>query len=142
MKAALLWIFVLLSATVVFAQGPCTEKAVKMLGSTAKSNLWSNDLYFFSGALDKPVVGMAAYDAASKPVKASRENESYGDTPQRIVVSASGDMAYEYGTSHVTYNDKPSGKREDFTAAYLRVWKAEGASCKLAAMMVQPEGPK
>jgi ketosteroid isomerase-like protein len=143
MKPGSLWVFVLLFGAVAFAQGPCTEHAVRNLAPHAKLSVWSNDVYFFTGALDKPVVGKAAYQASAKPIAAERKNEDdTPNVPQRIVAARSGDMAYEYGTAHVGFTDKQSGKREDFTAAYLRVWKAEGTSCKVAAFMAEPEGPK
>ena len=42
----------------------------------------------------------------------------------------------------VSYNERQSGKHIEFTAAYLRVWRAEDGVCKLAAVRFQPEGER
>jgi Domain of unknown function (DUF4440) len=93
------------------------------------------------GALEKPVVGKAAYNDAFKEVDATRQNHKQSDDHvDRLVVAPSGDMAYEYGTSHISFDREK--KHVEFTAAYLRVWKASGKECKIAAMMAQPEGER
>jgi len=121
-------------------KGPCTEAQIK--ASVAKqSPPTSTDSYFFSGALDKPVVGTRAMAQATAPIAAARKNENQApNKPDRIVAAPSGDMAYEYGTVHVSFDDAQTGKHHDFTAAYLRVWRADGATCKVAAVMYEPEG--
>jgi hypothetical protein len=43
---------------------------------------------------------------------------------------------------HDAFDERRTGKHIDFTAAYLRVWRAEGGTCKLAAEMFEPEGEK
>ncbi len=60
--------------------------------------------------------------------------------PDRIVAAGSGDMAYEYGTGGMSFDEVGSGKRIAFTAAYLRVWRSVDGSCKEAAFMAEPEG--
>lgn len=123
--------------------GPCTAPFIKGQAAKAQPDSVADDLYFFSGALDKPVVGTRAAEKASAPVAARRKDEKHDPLhPDRVVVSASGDMAYEYGTAHMSYTERDTGKLIDFTAAYLRVWKGEGGSCKLAAEMFEPEGEK
>lgn len=116
--------------------GPCTEQLVK-----TGAPVPADDMYFFSAALERPVVGTAAIDNAGGRISADREKESYGQLkPDRIVVAPSGDMAYEYGTENIKFDERKSGKHFDFTAAYLRVWKAVDGSCRVAAQMQQPEG--
>lgn len=119
--------------------GPCTEQSVKT--ESAKQNLnFADDVYIFSGALDKPVVGKAAADKAFAPVAAERKNENKAaPVPDRIVAAASGEMAYEYGTAKASYDERDTGKHVEFTAAYLRVWRAVDGSCKLAAEIFEPE---
>jgi ketosteroid isomerase-like protein len=119
--------------------GPCTGQSVK--NESAKQNLnFADDVYIFSGALDKPVVGKAAADKAFAPVAAERKNENKAvPVPDRIVAAASGEMAYEYGTSKASYDERDTGKHVAFTAAYLRVWRSIDGSCKLAAEIFEPE---
>jgi hypothetical protein len=101
----------------------------------------ADDAYFFSGALEKPVIGRAAKNQVFKPVVAQRTNvKSEPLKPDRIVATSSGDMAYEYGTGGVSFDERSSGKHIAFTAAYLRVWSAVDGSCKEAALMAEPEG--
>jgi ketosteroid isomerase-like protein len=132
----------LLSVAALAQSGPCTEQAIKALaGSHDSDNVSTDDVYFFSGALEKPVVGKAAYNDAFKEVDATRQNHKQSDDHvDRLVVAPSGDMAYEYGTSHISFDREK--KHVEFTAAYLRVWKASGKECKIAAMMAQPEGER
>jgi ketosteroid isomerase-like protein len=118
----------------------CSEQFIKNEGPKPGAAAYADDEYFFSGALKKPVVGGAAINKASEPVAASRKNEDLGSPKaDRIVVAPSGDMAYEYGTNHMSFDSKEDGKHADFTAAYIRVWRVIGGSCKIAAEMFEPE---
>ena len=140
MRTCLVLLAVLSFSGVAAAQsGVCTESAVK--AATAKGGPLpsTSDRYFFSGALDKPVVGTAAAKQAGGVVAARRKNESEVESSERIVADESGDMAYEYGTVHISFDDVKSGAHEDFTSAYLRVWRADGGACKVAAEMAEPE---
>jgi hypothetical protein len=122
--------------------GPCTEQFVKEQVSTGRRHTAvADDAYFFSGALEKPVIGRAAADQAFKPVAAQRKNHTQEPLkPERIVAAPSGEMAYEYGTGNVSFDEVSSGKHIAFTAAYLRVWRSIDGSCKQAAFMAEPEG--
>lgn len=121
--------------------GPCTEAGVRAAKAAAGKHALPHtaDLYFFSGALDKPVIGAQAASRTSATIGASRKNEADVEKIGRIVADESGGMAYEYGTSHLSYDDVKTGKHEDFTAAYLFVWKADKGVCKVAAEMAEPE---
>jgi hypothetical protein len=121
--------------------GPCTEQFVKDRVSANQRGGRADDAYFFSGALEKPVVGRAAAEQVFKPVAAQRRNmKSEPLKPDRIVAAPSGEMAYEYGTGNVSFDEVSSGKHIAFTAAYLRVWRSIDGSCKEAAFMAEPEG--
>jgi hypothetical protein len=121
--------------------GPCTEQFVKERASTNQRGGRADDAYFFSGALEKPVIGRASAEQAFKPVAAQRKNHTQEPLkPERIVAAPSGEMAYEYGTGNVSFDEASSGKHIAFTAAYLRVWRSIDGSCKEAAFMAEPEG--
>jgi hypothetical protein len=142
MKHAALVVFLvsICSSIPMLAQnGKCTESAIRE-AAAKDSTPKTSDSFFFSGALEKPVIGKSEREATGKEVSAGRSNNKHPMTPQRIVVSTSGDMAYEYGTSQVSFDDKKTGKHKDFTAAYLRVWQVETGQCKEAAMIAEPEG--
>jgi hypothetical protein len=142
MRTCVLFLTVLSTCGFAAAQtGPCTEAGVKAAWAAAgKAPLpHTADLYFFSGALDKPVIGAQTASQTSAKIGAGRKNESVSDHTERIVADESGGMAYEYGTSHVSFDNIKTGEHEDFTAAYLFVWKADGGACKVAAEMAEPE---
>jgi|SRR5580698_9637759 hypothetical protein len=142
MRAYLLLLAAFSFSGVAAAQsGPCTEAGVKATkGAAAKGALpHSADHYFFSGALDKPVIGDQAMRQAATAITASRKNESEVESTGRIFTDGSGAMAYEYGTVHIAFDDVKTGQHEDFTSAYLRVWRAEGGTCKVVAEMAEPE---
>lgn len=142
MRTCLLFLAVFSFCGFAAAQtGPCTAAGVKAARTAAGKHALphTTDLYFFSGALNRPVIGVQAVNHTSATILADRKNQSFADHTDRIVADPSGSMAYEYGTSHMAYDDVKTGKHEDFTAAYLFVWKAERGACKVAAEMAEPE---
>jgi ketosteroid isomerase-like protein len=121
--------------------GPCTVAGVKAAKVAAAKGMLPHtaDLYVFTGAVDEPVIGAQAVRRATATIRASRKNESQVERTERMVADASGGMAYEYGTLHLSYDDVKTGEHEELTAAYLFVWKADGGACKVAAEMSEPE---
>lgn len=98
---ALLW-----SGIAVAHNRPCSEKSIQdQLAKPDAASIWADDAYFFSRAIDKPVVGKANLDPSMKGVDAKRKNQKYDTHVDRTVVSPGGDMAYEYGTSHVAFDN-------------------------------------
>jgi ketosteroid isomerase-like protein len=116
---------------------PCTEKDIRsaIQNHTIK---YTDDTFFWSGAFDKPLIGTAATKEASKEVSAERKHEVPVEQPQRIEVSSAGDMAYEYGTGSVSFEEVKTGKHVSFQIAYVRVWKSADGECKAAASMFKP----
>jgi len=145
-SAALLSLTAFLAAPAFAQKGPCTEEFIKTQLSQESPWPKTDDYYLFNPLLDKPVVGTEEREKANKahePMMAKRKNMR--TTPfktERVVVASSGDMAYEYGTGQISYDDSDTGKHVDTTVARLSVWKAEGSSCKAAATMLQREGPR
>jgi ketosteroid isomerase-like protein len=141
MQPLALAICLLLSVTAVCQSGPCTEKSIndQRVKRDAPS-VWADDAYFYSHAVDKPLVGKASLDESMKAVGAKRKNEKYDDHVERTVISPNGDMAYEYGTTHIVFDT--DNQHRDFTALFLRVWKAADGQCKVAAFMAQPAEKK
>jgi ketosteroid isomerase-like protein len=135
----LIFLVALFALPVVAQNGPCSEQSIKNVNTAHESSVLAKDMYFFSGALKEPVVGTPPADKAFAPIAASRQNEKQDPMKaDRIVVAPSGDMAYEYGTAHMSFDSKKEG-HVDFTAAYLRVWKTVDGKCKIAAEMFEPE---
>jgi ketosteroid isomerase-like protein len=141
MRIHIALLVVALCGTAFAQKGKCNEDSIRNPSQTER--VLSDDVFFFSGALDKPVVGRSALSKQMQTVAAGREKENNASAkPEKVVVSQSGDMAYEYGTDHVTFDEKGTGKHNDFTAAYLRVWRAVDGQCKVAAVIYEPEGTK
>ena len=144
-RRALPLLCVVAYCTLVFGQkGPCTEQNVKEQGlKDEEPATWMDDMYFFNSVVRKPIIGKAALQQAQGKAEAQRKNERPNpEIPDKIVISESADMAYEYGTTHVEFDDTSSGKHQQLEVAYLRVWRAAGGACKIAATMMQPEDTK
>lgn len=120
-----LTVFVSLIPTGVLAQN-CTEQFVRDIwnkpsGTPAEAK--ASDVYFFAPFLEKPVVGSQEWKSARERKMGDRKNvkDEYSKIDS-VVVSASGDMAYAYGTSHGSWDDA-QGEHHDSTTAFLDVWK-------------------
>jgi hypothetical protein len=133
MRLSLVPLFILLCAAPTRAQtGPCTENAVKQGDLPA-----ADDVFSYMPPYGKPVVGKPAIQAANKKSFSARTNITrawVGD--HRIVSTPSGDMAYEYGTVHMGYDE--GGKHNEFEAVMLTVYKAKDGVCQTAALTMQP----
>ena len=143
---ALLTLTIVLALPAIAQKGPCTEEFIK--SQLSQESPWpkTDDYYLFNPLLDTPVVGTEEREKVNKshePLMAKRKNMH--TTPfktERVVVAPSGDMAYEYGTGQISYDDGDTGKHIETTLARLSVWKADGGSCRAAATMLQREGPR
>jgi hypothetical protein len=125
---------ILLSACMTKAQtGPCTEAVIKH-GSLPVDD----DAYFYMPPYGKPVTGQSGVQAADTKSFSDRTNikRTWRDD-HRIVVSSTGDMAYEDGTMHVSYDSKSEGHNE-FNAVILAVYRAKGGECQTVALTMQP----
>lgn len=89
----------------------------------------------WTGASSKPLTS-----ATDKPdlVAPNRRNDVFKTTVQRIEVSQSADMAYEYSTFSVSYDDDRGHTQA--SGAFLRVWKKDGGMWKIAAQIQRPYG--
>ena len=135
MRYSLVALFLLLSAVVTQAQtGPCTESAIKQGNIPV-----ADDAFSYMPPYGKPVVGKPAIQEANKKSFSDRTNvKSSWVGEHRIVSAPSGDMAFEYGTRHVSYDDKEG--HHEFEAVMLHVYKANGGVCQMAAMTMHPLG--
>jgi hypothetical protein len=133
MRLSLVPVFILLCAVPTQAQtGPCTESAIKQGNPPA-----ADDVFSYMPPYGKPVVGKPAIQAANKKSFSDRTNITrswVGD--HRIVSTPSGDMAYEYGTLHMGYDE--GGKHNEFEAVVLSVYKAKDGVCQTVAATMQP----
>jgi len=133
-RFSLVLLFSLLFAAWTQAQtGACTEKTVKQGQLPMAENAFT-----YMPPYGKPVSGKAANDQAAEKTFTSVNRKFEWTSDHRVVASPSGDMAYEHGTMHVSYDDKEGGKHHSFDAVMLYVYKAKGAACEQVAMTMYP----
>ena len=80
------------------------------------------------------VAAARAAAAASPRVPGSRRRVT---TPVRIEIAQSGDLAYEFSNSDLSF-DLKNGGRDVVTSSVLRVWKKEEGQWKIAALFARP----
>jgi hypothetical protein len=132
-RISFLSLLLLLAAVPLHAQsGPCTENAIKQ-GTTSPAA----DMFSYMPPYGRPVVGRGAVQKANAESFSARTNitRRWG-ADHRIVSTASGDMAYEYGTQKLGYDE--AGKHAEFEAAMLIVYRAKGSVCETAALTMHP----
>ena len=140
MKRICILLLLLAAPIAVKAQGSaCSEQTIRDAVQNRMIK-YTDDNFFWSGAYDKPMVGKVEQEEGRKNVESEepRKNEVSADHPQRVVVSKSGDMAYEYGGGELSFDEQKTGKHVSFEVGYLRVWKSIDGQCKVAATMVKP----
>jgi ketosteroid isomerase-like protein len=133
MRYSLVALLILLSAVITQAQtGPCNETAIKEGHPPV-----ADDAFSYMPPYGKPVIGKPAMEDANKKSFSDRTNIKHSWVGEHKIVSApSGDMAYEYGTVHVSYDSKDG--HHEFEAVMLHVYKAKDGVCQMAAMTMQP----
>jgi len=140
MKRICTLVFLLAVPIAVKAQdSACSEQTIRDAVQNKRIK-YTGDNFFWSGAYDKPMIGKSEQAEGRRKAEAEepRKNEANADHPQRVVVSKSGDMAYEYGDGEMSYDERKTGKHVSFQLGYLRVWKLVDGQCKVAATMVKP----
>lgn len=139
MKHLFMLLPILMVPVAVMGQGSaCSERGIRdaILNHEVKV---ADDAFFFSGSHDAPVIEKAEKEADAKRIEAEvpRKNPMVELRPQRIVASASGDMAYEYGRGNVGFDLPKTSKHVSFQVGYLRVWRRIDGECKVAAHMMR-----
>jgi ketosteroid isomerase-like protein len=125
------------------AQSNAAEQAIRAQiekrdkgGSTTP--LFTKDSVFWTGAYSKPQTQGGAANPAEFLEAPGRKNVVSKTQVERIVVAASGDLAYEYSTFTMTYDD--DGGHHNRTGATLCVWQRVGGEWLTAAQFRRPYG--
>jgi hypothetical protein len=128
-----LFSLLLLVAVPASAQsGPCTETAIKLEKTPV-----SEDLFSYMPPYGRPRIGKGDVQKANVENFSERTNVTRSwESDHRIIPSASGDMAYEYGTQRMGYDEK--GQHTEFEAAMLIVYRAKGSVCETVALTMHP----
>jgi ketosteroid isomerase-like protein len=105
------------------------EAAIR--GLRVGPGVFTEDVFFFSGRLDRPLVGKQP--APADP--SERRNFKMEDKIEKLSISKSGDMAYAHGTATISWDGQ-----EPFDAAFLRVYRKDAGKWKVAALFQRPMG--
>ena len=110
----------------------------------------TDDVVYWTGDFKRPTVGSqqpealpADQRASSARVPGSPSERSPGGrsrvtTPVRIEIAKSGDLAYEFSNSELSFELKNGERESAIPASVLRVWKKDGGQWKIAAMFARP----
>jgi ketosteroid isomerase-like protein len=136
---------VVLAAVSVDAQQALTadEKQIRSLIAAADAGKplpAAKDRIFWSGAIRTPVVGSQQAEEVPSDRRLSLRvpgSQKSKTTVCRIEIAKSGDLAYEFSDSELSF-DLKDGKRESLPTSALRVWKKEGGEWKVAAQFSRP----
>jgi hypothetical protein len=100
----------------------------------------TQDSIFWSGAWKRPTVGAERREAIPGPREPANRvlmSERTKTIVRRIEVAKSGDLAYEFNDSELSF-DLRMGEHVSFPRSSLRVWKKEGGAWKIAAEFHRP----
>jgi hypothetical protein len=133
MRVILASCFIGVCAATAHAQsGPCTEAVINQGKLSA-----ADDAFSYMPPYGRPVVGKSEIKSANTRSFSERTNITRSWVGEhRIVTTPSGDMAYEYGTMRMGYDEK--GAHTEFEAVMLTVYKVKGNACQVAALTMQP----
>ncbi len=131
----------LIGLSVSRAQSSAEQELRRAIES--RQTQYTDDLIFWSGAYDHPIIGKTNVESQGAGIAKTRKNEKRGpEKIEKLVVSTSGDLAYEYGATTLEFDDAQTGTHASFTPTHLRVWKRENGAWKLAAAFVRPNPSK
>lgn len=127
----------------LFAQTPSVERQIRDLITKYDtdhdaSTVFEKDAVFWSGAYAKPQTASVPTDPADLLATPGRKNVVQKTDVQRIVVAKAEDVAYEYSTFMLSFDDDAGHKERK--GAILRVWHQTGTEWKIAAMFRRPYG--
>jgi hypothetical protein len=136
--------FAFVMAALIHAQTAQTDeqqiRAVIAKWDAGRRGLYTTDPVLWSGAYKRPTIGFLEREeipTERPPSERVPGTQRYQTTPVRIEVAESGDMAYEFSNTELSF-DLKSGKKESFPASFLRVWKKEAGQWKIAAQFSRP----
>lgn len=117
------------------------RELIQQLQQSKERPKFTDEAIFVSGLDAQPTIGRqkreAARPAMEEKLKKERPNESTKIMIERLVVSKSGDMAYEF-TNFISTWDGPDKTRTGFNGSYLRVWLKIGGEWKVDATFARP----
>lgn len=118
----------------------CNESTVRKKSMVPVTQSAAEDIYANTITSKGPLQGKAKVEALRAANLAERKNSKPAVfSPNKIVVSKSGDMAYDYGKARVEYDLASTGQHIAYDVEYLRVWKVNGGVCQLEGIFSRPD---
>ena len=101
---------------------------------------YTEDSVDWTGRYKRPVVGKERGEQFPDSDLAKRRNATYPTRRiERLEVSASGDIAWEFSIGHADYDvDETPKRHKSFDVGQLRVWKNVKGAWKVAARFSRP----
>jgi hypothetical protein len=135
-------------ATVINAQTASTDEqqiraqiAKIDAAETTAGGLATKDRIFWSGAYKRPAIAPARAEEIPGPRQVSQRKEGSQrnkTTPVRIEIAKSGDLAYEFSNSVVSFEMK-DGQKVSLTGWMIRVWRKDAGEWRIAAQFSNPD---
>ena len=139
---------VALSVVIRAQTAPSDEQQIRDLiakyDARQTEEMFTKDRIFWSGATKRPAIGSEHGEEVPSDRRLSLRvpgSQRAKTTPVRIEVAKSGDMAYEFSNSQLSFELK-DGKKESLLTSTLRVWKKEAGQWKMAAQFSRPHYPE
>ena len=110
----------------------------------------TDDVIYRTGEFKRPTVGSQKPEAlpADQRPSSARAPGSPSEripggrrrvtTPVRIEIAKSGDLAYEFSNSELSFDLKNGERESAIPSSVLRVWKKDAGQWKIAAMFARP----
>lgn len=128
-----------LFATATFAQNDeqTIRDLIKLENETQTRPKITDNVVSAPIGVPRPFIGKAEWIAGAQELNKTRQNLKLIRTPERIVIAAANDLAYEYGNQTMAW-DKPEGGRFDGKGSYVRIWRKVNNEWLVEVTMARP----
>ncbi|QJW90225.1 nuclear transport factor 2 family protein [Spirosoma taeanense] len=142
---ALVWVATLTLGLTARAQNTTSadEQAIRNLVAQQNNGQripYTSEGIFWSGAYPRPVrIGKPETEdeKAINERMRKRTNQKSAFNIDRLVIAQSGDIAYEYGTGSLSFDDADN-KHVSHETGYLRTWRKQNGEWKVDLMFIRP----
>ena len=129
-----------IAASLAYASDARTEEKAIRTAIAQNPDQYTADAIFWSGAYRRPVILPEKAEEFPGRELSKRRNQKVGNPEiQRIEVSASGDLAYEFSYTSLDFDETGATQHHiSVKSAMLRVWKKVDGQWRVAALFVRP----